>query len=98
MRKVVERFSEEIEVGSYGSTLGDLIMKLHEIEETTPRDAKVSGYVSGYDGEYYTIYFSYVTHETDEEYEKRIFAEQCKKKIEEGNEKETYLRLKEKYE
>lgn len=98
MKKSVERFSEEIEVGSYGSTLGDLIMKLHEIEETTPRDAKVSGYVSGYDNEYYTIYFSYVTHETDEEYDKRIFAENCKKKVEQDSEKELYLRLKEKYE
>lgn len=97
MKKIIKCESEEIELGTYKMDFGALLLKLHEIEEDVPKDAEIEGYVSGYDDEYYTIKFTFYREETDYEYQDRLNKEKWEKQRIEDDEKETYCRLKEKF-
>jgi len=97
-KKVIKCESEEIELGRWDLDFGKLLFKLNEIAKAVPEDAKMQGYVSGYDDEYYTINFVYHREETDSEYKDRLIKESFEKKRVEDDEKEIYRRLKEKYE
>lgn len=97
MKKQVEVVSNEIEFGSYARDLGSLIEMLHEIAKEFPPSAKLRGHISGYDDEYYTIYFTQHREETDYEYQNRLNKEFHEKKRIEDDELEMYRRLKNKF-
>lgn len=97
MKKKIEVVSNEIELGSYTTNFGKLMEKLREIEKEFPYDARLRGHVSGYDDEYYTIYFTHQREETDFEYQNRLNKEYYEKKRIEDDELEMYRRLKNKF-
>lgn len=98
MKKIISCTTEGIELGSYKINFGTLLLKLLDLEKEIPLESEISGYVSGYDDEYYTLEFTYQREETDSEYEERLCKEKIEKKRIEDDEKEIYRRLKEKFE
>lgn len=98
MKKIITCITEGIELGSYKIDFGTLLLKLRDLEKEIPLESEISGYVSGYDDEYYTLEFTYRREETDSEYEERLRKEKIEKKRIEDDEKEIYRRLKEKFE
>lgn len=98
MKKIITCTTEGIELGSYKTDFGALLLKLRDLEKEIPLESEISGYVSGYDDEYYTLEFTYQREETDSEYEERLRKEKIEKKRIDDDEKEMYRRLKEKFE
>lgn len=98
MKKIITVESEALEMSTYFTTLKGLIEWVDSVRKDFPEDSYLKGYVSGYDGDSYTIAVSADRQESDYEYENRLNREKWEKKRVEDDEKEIYRRLKEKFE
>jgi len=97
MKKKITAESSSFTLNPYLTTLSELEGWLKGVKNDFPEDSLLSGYVSGYDGDNYTLCFTTSREETDYEYENRLNKEKWEKKRVEDDEKEIYLRLKAKF-
>lgn len=96
-KKNISAESDSLTLTTYLTTLEDLSKWLETVKKDFPDVSLLSGHVSGYDGDEYTICFTVTREETDFEYANRLNKEKWEKKRIEDDEKETYRRLKAKF-
>jgi hypothetical protein len=98
MKKIIDACTKEIDISWKHNTLDGIIEYLVDLRESVPGSARLNVYVGGYDGDEYSLYFTFKREETDEEYQARLKKEYWEKKRIEEDEKETYRQLKAKFE